>query len=313
MSLLKTAKQYAEESIAQPPPIKAVFYGIPSIGKTTLGLSAPNAVILDGNHGLKRVSGYHRGGAPVLPVDSFAVIRKFLSSEEVKPFDSVVIDEFGTLIQLSLQSHLDAGIPYIKAWGNVKNDISGMILNTSRVSGKHCFIIAHEKEIDKNNKVTKRIAGAGGSIAELMADADLIGYMYLDNGNRVLSFQSGQVDGAYAKGLGVYLPSPLIVPEVAPGQPNNFIETVILPAYYKKIRVDAEDQVRFESQYNQVLADVRALIDGSTTPETLTEAAGKIKALPHVGNSLYVARKLVSETASGRGWKWNGGKYEANE
>ena len=56
MGLIKKASELTVKST-----ISALIYGQPGIGKTTLALSAPNAVLFDYDGGVHRVNAAHRG------------------------------------------------------------------------------------------------------------------------------------------------------------------------------------------------------------------------------------------------------------
>ena len=63
--------------------IKALIYGQPGLGKSTLALSAPNPVLFDFDGGVQRVNGAFQ--CPTLPVMSWEEVLMGLIELETEP------------------------------------------------------------------------------------------------------------------------------------------------------------------------------------------------------------------------------------
>ena len=85
------------EDLKQNVKFKGLIYGQPGIGKSTLALSAPNPVVVDADNGMSRVEPHLR--VPSLQVSSYEQILELLNSDELAPFDTIVFDTIGAVLE----------------------------------------------------------------------------------------------------------------------------------------------------------------------------------------------------------------------
>ena len=134
--------------------LKGLVYGQPGIGKTTLAISAPNPVCIDFDKGMKRVQPKDR--VPSLQVDNYQQVLELLESDEIKPFDTLVFDTLGKLIDRicdyaafkNPKARQGDGQMSMKGWGEVKSYFQALV-KLLEGKNKSLLFVAHESE-EKN-------------------------------------------------------------------------------------------------------------------------------------------------------------------
>lgn len=82
--------------------IKCIVYGKPGVGKTVLGSTAPNPIIIDAERGLLSIS---NKDLPVIRINDFDDLEEtynFLSGKKGRKFDTVVIDSASEVAEFVL-------------------------------------------------------------------------------------------------------------------------------------------------------------------------------------------------------------------
>lgn len=180
--------------------IKLYIYGDPSMGKTTLGMTAKNALIIDADKGAYRAGSLRR--APVLPVDVWHQISN-LTQEDLEPYDTIVIDTIGRLLDLvkasfsSNRNNTQAnGALKLNVYGSV-NIAFGEFINKLNTYGKDIVYLAHATE-DKNGEteeIIKRPDLGGKNRNEIYRQSDCMAYFTTEQKRnkteRVLRFSRG--------------------------------------------------------------------------------------------------------------------------
>lgn len=225
-----------------------LIYGQPGIGKTTLALSAKNPVCIDTDKGMSRVE--KRFQVPCLPVDNYGQILELLNSDELAPFDTIVIDTLGKLIDRigdyvcnqNPKFRQGDGTLAMKGWGAVKIQFQNL-LKMIQGKGKSVIFVAHEKE-EKNasgDGVKKRPDVAGSSGKDIVKELDWMGYMEARGGKRTICFTPSEE--YYAKNS-AGLDSVMIIPDTTHG--NDFVKTELDGAIVKRRQNDAETLEMYE-------------------------------------------------------------------
>lgn len=177
---------------------KCLLYGQPGVGKTTLALSSSSPVLIDFEEGIYRVEKQYQ--VPTLQVKSFTEVIQFINSEEMKPFDTLIFDTLGRLIDCiieTLKIELKKSTISIKDWGIIKMKFNELI-KTIYAKNKSIIFIAHElEEKDGDKKIKRPNTGSGSSGLSLINDMDLVGYMSMNGSIRTIAFTP--TDVFYAK------------------------------------------------------------------------------------------------------------------
>lgn len=274
-------------------PISCLIYGQPGTGKTTLALSADKPVLIDLDRGLYRVE--KRFQCPSLQVENYQQILDLINSDELRPFNTIVIDTLGKLVdrmgdfvaRQNPKFKQGDGTLSMKAWGAIKVQFSNLIKTIFNMN-KSVIFVAHEKE-DKDGDVRfVRPDVSGSSGKDIVKELDLMGYMEMKGNKRTVSFTPNEK--YYAKNA-LNLPPVIEVPNTASG--NTFFQDKIVAAVAEKRRQEAELLADYESLKNVIETKIGEIKDIAG----LNEIYGEIRGLQVIWDSQIFANKLLKEKA----------------
>ena len=159
--------------------VVVVLYGQPSIGKTTLALTASKPVLLDFD------AGSHRAGwpSPRVEIGSWRDVVD-MEPDDFAAFDTVVIDTAGRaldfltaqLIHENPRLKTRTGGLTINGWGDLGRGFETW-LNLLRTFGLDVVIVCHAKEVTADETTELRIKVPGGSKDLIYQVADLMGHL----------------------------------------------------------------------------------------------------------------------------------------
>lgn len=257
-------KMLSPSELPNSEPISCFLYGQPGVGKTTFALSAPNPLLLDFEHGLKRVAKQFQTTS--VQVESWNDMRELMQSDLSK-FDSIVIDTLGAVIdsvfdyvcELNPKLKSATGTPTTQGWGAIKNVVLGFHKELLKL-GKNVIYIAHDKEVgadDSNQRV--RPDAAGSSYREIIKQTDIVGYMSMRANRRTICFTP--TDEFIAKnslGLAGYIEIPTTQLN------NNFFSKILEDLKDKRAQENAE-----RVEYDKLLAQQDEILSHVETSEDL--------------------------------------------
>lgn len=289
-------------------PISCLIYGQPGTGKTTLALSADKPVLIDLDRGLYRVE--KRFQCPSLQVENYQQILDLINSDELRPFNTIVIDTLGKLVdrmgdfvaRQNPKFKQGDGTLSVKAWGAIKVQFSNLIKTIFNMN-KSVIFVAHEKE-DKDGDIRfVRPDVSGSSGKDIVKELDLMGYMEMKGNKRTVSFTPNEK--YYAKNA-LNLPPVIEVPDTASG--NTFFQDKIVAAVAEKRRQEAELLADYESLKNVIETKVGEIKDIAG----LNEVYGEIRGLQVIWDSQIFANKMLKEKAAALKARYNKetGKFE---
>lgn len=164
-----------------------LIFGSPKSGKTSLAASARKPLLIDLDKGAHRTAGKDRAGMDVVQVDHYTNdFLPFISSPDLKNYDTIVIDTFGALVDMIIRDKF-SGVMNPQKWGIVKTEVIS-IANTLRMTGKSILFLAHESEDNNDGKIIKRPQCQGKAKDELMKLLDFIGHTTKAGNDFVLEF-----------------------------------------------------------------------------------------------------------------------------
>lgn len=182
-------------------PIIAMIYGQPGIGKTTFACSSPNPILLDFDRGAHRVAAQVINDA--VRFDNFEDVLKFLTSEEIKNYDTLIIDTVSDILNLMtayiIKFYKDTkkdikivnstNILNIQGWTILKNNFL-KFFDMLRQINKNLIFISQEQEIFNEEKNLKEIRPdvSKSIISFLVSKTDILGYMSMRDSSRCISF-----------------------------------------------------------------------------------------------------------------------------
>ena len=164
--------------------VKALIYGQPGVGKSSVALSAPQPVLLDFDGGVQRVNGAFQ--VPTLQVENWAQVNEALAEIEANgiPCKTIVIDTAGKMLDYMSAAIIKDSPKYGKTDGSltlqgygVRKSMFINFLKRVAIMGKHLVFVAHEREEKEGEKKVIRPEIGGSSAGDLIKELDLVGYM----------------------------------------------------------------------------------------------------------------------------------------
>lgn len=211
--------------------IKLYYYGDPGMYKTTLGMTANKALIIDADKGAYRTGTNRR--ADVVVAECWNDISN-ITIADLEPYQTVVFDTIGRVLDL-IKAHLANDRKNTKGDGSLKLNVQGVantmfstFVNKIITSGRDVVFIAHATE-DKNDNLTLIRPDLGGkNRQEIYRLCDAMAYLCLEtnkNGiqERVLKFDPQE--GYHSKDAGAL--GNVTVPDLRQSQNSSFLGDLI--------------------------------------------------------------------------------------
>jgi hypothetical protein len=127
--------------------IKCLVYGGAGAGKTVLCSTAPNPVILSAESGLLSLQGFQLPYIEINGYDDLTEAYKWvMGSEEAKQFDTVCLDSLSEIGEVVLASLKPQFKDPRKAYGEMQDQMIGLIRNFRDMPKKNVYFAAKEEE-----------------------------------------------------------------------------------------------------------------------------------------------------------------------
>ena len=295
--------------------LSVLIYGQPGIGKTTLGVSAPNAVLFDYDGGVQRINGAHQVATlqPTSWEDTNAALQEI--ANEMPEVQTIVIDTVGKMldymsayiIRNDAKMAMRDGSLSLKGYG-VRKQMFVNFINQLAWMGKNVIFIAHEREERRGEETFKRPEIGGSSANDLIKELDLVGYMYAIGKERVITFDPAEY--YYAKNtcnLPAAIKLPVVVDETGKASQNVAMANIVKS--YEAAQVKRQSMI---AEYEQVLDIIAETMTYATDADSLNEAMVKVFGLEQIYDSLLKAQKAVAAKGKELGLTYNkiSKKYE---
>jgi len=274
--------------------LSGLLYGQPGSWKSTTALSMPTPVLIDADNGVHRLDLRHR--VPTLQVTSYQEVLELVTSPDIAPFETIVVDTAGRLLDY-IDVHIvkenpknaqTGGQLSLKGWG-VRAATFSMFVKTVLTMGKHILFVAHEREEkDGDTKIIRPDFGGGKAGGELIKDLDFVGYMEMIGREHTISFSPS--DRYYAKNS-AKLDDVLKIPYMKPGDPNNFMSKIV-SRFKDAADREAEMLREYAALMEQIKGSVESIVDAETA-NAFTEEMQKGK-IPDMWDSRIKARAMFS-------------------
>lgn len=290
--------------------VKMMVYGQAGMGKTTLALSAPSALLLDFDNGVKRVNNAHLDDSiGIVQIQNWKEVVQLLTHEQadLQQFETIVVDTIGKMMDFIIAYRCAGRNPRVQDWGTINNDFKWFVSSLSQLN-KHIIFVAHRDSRKEGDDTVFIPALREKNYNSIVTELDLLGYVEMKNENglqkRTITFDpTSRNDGKNT----CQLPGVMAIPNILDqnGQPthaNDFIQTQIIAKYQNMIAVK-EQAVK---KYNEALEEIK------NACECMVDAHGANYFLAHIadykdlGNSvLMYARDIFSKRVKALGLKYN--------
>lgn len=295
--------------------LSVLIYGQPGIGKTTLGVSAPDAVLFDYDGGVQRINGAHQVATlqPTSWEDTNAALQEI--ANEMPEVQTIVIDTVGKMldymsayiIRTDSKMAMRDGSLSLKGYG-VRKTMFVNFIKQLALMGKNVIFIAHEREERRGEETFKRPEIGGSSANDLIKELDLVGYMYAIGKERVITFDPAEY--YYAKNtcnLPAAIKLPVVVDETGKASQNVAMANIVKSYETAQVKRQA-----MTAEYEQVLGIIAETMTYATDADSLNEAMTKVFSLEQIYDSLLKAQRAVANKGKELGLTYNkiSKKYE---
>ena len=288
--------------------LSVLIYGQPGIGKTTFGVSAPDAVLFDYDGGVQRINGAHQ--VPTLQPTSWEDTNIALQEiqNEMPEIKTIVIDTVGKMldymsayiIKSDPKMAMRDGSLSLKGYG-VRKQMFVNFIKQLALMGKNVVFIAHEREERRGEETFKRPEIGGSSANDLIKELDLVGYMYAVGKERVITFDPAEY--YYAKNtcnLPAAIKLPVVVDESGKGMSNVAFSNIV--AQYKVAQEKRQDTT---ARYEMLLGLIDETMSAVLDVESLNEAMVKLFAMEQIYDSFLRVQRAVANKGKELGFTYN--------
>lgn len=312
MSMFKKPSELAYNST-----IKALVYGQPGLGKSTLALSTPNPVLFDFDGGIQRVNGAFQ--CPTLQVQDWTEVLQALQEleKDSNEFKTIVIDTAGKMLDYMSTYIIQQDNRLGKRDGSLTLQGFGarkiMFINfLKRVSmmGKHVIFVAHEREEKDGDIRIVRPEIGGSSAGDLIKELDLVGYMQAIGNKRTISWTPQEK--FYAKNT-CNLPPMQEIPVIIDAQGkivgHNDFMSKIFENYDNYLKQESNTRKEYDELISEIEGEVACICDA----EQANSYVLSMKDKKQIWDSNAHAKSLITDRCKELGLKFNKTtkKYEA--
>lgn len=312
MSMFKKPSELAYNST-----IKALVYGQPGLGKSTLALSTPDPVLFDFDGGIQRVNGAFQ--CPTLQVQDWTEVLQALQEleKDSNDFKTIVIDTAGKMLDYMSTYIIQQDNRLGKRDGSLTLQGFGarkiMFINfLKRVSmmGKHVIFVAHEREEKDGDIRIVRPEIGGSSAGDLIKELDLVGYMQAIGNKRTISWTPQEK--FYAKNT-CNLPPMQEIPVIIDAQGkivgHNDFMSKIFENYDNYLKQESNTRKEYDELISEIEGEVACICDA----EQANSYVLSMKDKKQIWDSNAHAKSLITDRCKELGLKFNKTtkKYEA--
>lgn len=261
--------------------VKMIIYGVPSIGKTTLALSAPKPLLIDLDRGISRVEARYR--QDTLIANTFDELMSDLKGSDLSNYETLVVDTGGGLLEQlkpyvmkkDAKNATRSGDLALAGWGAIAREFKEFGEFANQL-GKHIIYVFHASE-DKDGDITKyRLSADGSTKTKIWEGIDLGGFLEMSGKDRTINFSAN--DRSFAKGNheinGSYK-----VPTLKDGVDNTFL-TDLINTYLTKLNETTAVLSAETESYNRAM-QFKLVIDGANNEVAVNNAYSGLKSLNH--------------------------------
>lgn len=281
--------------------LSIIVYGVPSIGKTTLGLSAPKPLLVDLDKGISRVEPAYR--KDTLIAGSFDELKDDLSKSDLSKYESIVVDTGGALLDLlkpyvikqDSKNATKGGSLSLAGYGAIGREFKDFA-DFVKGLGKHIIYIFHASEDRDGDEVKYRLSAEGSTKTKIWESIDLGGFMEISGKDRTINFSANS--RSFAKGNhevnGSYK-----VPVLSNDSPNTFLSDLI-KMYIEKLNDSTKKLNAEKTAYERAMA-YKDVIASCETIGDVNDCYDGLKKVKHALTSKKELWTMLTDKAHGLG------------
>ena len=227
-------------------PVIIVLYGVPGSGKTSVATTADNPLLIDCDRGADRA---------VQRCDTImAKCWKDIDSEResMKDYKTIVVDTAKSMIddylsQYAIDNNYKLKTNTLKRFGQMGEDFKEFV-NFLRSNGSDIVFICHDKETADGDVIKHSPDCTGQSKDLLVRIADQVGYVFIQNGKRSISFAPlDNFVGKNVAGLGT-----VVIPDYGTTEFDTCMSDII-----SKVKISIQGKGEAQAKANEQLAAIR--------------------------------------------------------
>lgn len=275
------------------------IYGQPGAGKSSLGFTAEEPLLLDFDKGAHRAA----NRKDTVRVNAWSEITD-LNGDDLAPYKTVIVDTAGRALDTLTADiirrnpkHGRGGALTLQGYGALKSEFTAWLKQLNEF-GKDVVLIAHMDEKQNGDEIIERLDVQGGSKGEIYKAADAMGRVAVKGGMRTLNFNP--TEAAFGKN-----PGQLAVLEIPhPDKDPEFLAGVIR-SIKERLNTLTEEQLAAQAELEKWRVTIRDLGD----------VYAFNNALPDVKKAPKAAQALFGRAAKDKGYVFNekAGEYATNE
>lgn len=269
-------------------PVIIVLYGVPGSGKTSAATTADNPLLIDCDRGADRAV---QRCDTIMPkcwkdIDS--------ERESMKDYKTIVVDTARSMIddylsQYAIDNNYKLKTNTLKRFGQMGEDFKEFV-NFLRSNGSDIVFICHDKETADGDVIKHSPDCTGQSKDLLVRIADQVGYVFIQNGKRSISFApSDNLVGKNVAGLGT-----VVIPDYGTTEFDTCMSDII-----SKVKISIQGKGEAQAKANEQLAAIREQLAAAMTGEDILALMEATRLLPKIMRVPFFSEMQKSLAAKG--------------
>lgn len=281
-------------------PVIIVIYGVPGSGKTSLATTAENPIVIDTDRGYDRA---------VQRVDTLTAQRwQDIECEKdtIKQYKTVIVDTAKAMLDDYLSAYVceknyKLKNNVLKRFGQMADDFKQFV-NFLRSNGSDIIFICHDKETQEGDVVKHAPDCTGQSKDLLIRIADQVGYISIQNKQRVITFEP--IDNYVGKNVAQ------IDTLVIPNSPSKEFDTCMADIV-KNVKTAILSKSEAQRKAKELLESLRENLAEVNTLSGIEEILTRSKDLPEIMKAPFFAE--IKDFLSKKGFEYDSKKRKFTE
>lgn len=294
---------------------RVLIAGYPGIGKTTLGLSAPNPLLIDVDFGINRTMASVR--KDYIQPETYEELLNDLKGD-LSEYETIVIDTGGKLLELmkayviknDIKNAKKDGTLSLQGYGAVAREFTRFMNYIYYELRKHCVIIFHAVEEKQDEDTKLRILVEGSTKNTVWQNVELGGFIEMRGNKKTIGFDNCE---RYFAKSSFGIKGNHDIPELDGNMPNDFL-TKLFEQANKNIQEESKVFEEERKEYQEVMDKYVPIIENMTV-ESVQEVSDLMPTIEHKLTSKRELTAKFKEKLESLNMQWNKDKlqYEIKE